>query len=316
MSKQRLLRVGTRESVLARLQTDLALSGLKECFPEAGFEIVPVKTSGDKIQDRPLFHFGGAGVFVKELEECLLSGEVDFVVHSLKDLPTVLPEGLLLGATLNRADPRDVLVTNYESLGLLPPGARVATSSRRREAQLKALRPDLVVVDIRGNIQTRMRKHDEGACDAMVLAAAGLLRLGLEGRIKEYFSKELLTPAAGQGALALECRADDEPTRAMLAKACEMDVWQAVTAERAFLARLGGGCSVPAGALAQVAGDRLELTVAIASLDGSRVFRRTEAGPASSGFELGSRLAEKLLDEGAGAVIEELVARPSHVWPP
>lgn len=235
LPETKIIRVGTRESQLARLQTDIAVIALQQRFPGARFEIVPITTHGDKVQDRPIAELGASGVFVKELEKALLAREVDFVVHSLKDLPTDLPDRLCLGAVLDRDDPRDVVVSRDKlTLSGLSPGSIVATSSRRRVAQLKALRSDLKFIDIRGNIQTRFRKHDEGQCEAMVLAAAGLLRLGLGERISEFLPIELSTPAAGQGALAVECLADDKRVLRLLSAIDDPSVRAQSTAERSF----------------------------------------------------------------------------------
>jgi hydroxymethylbilane synthase len=313
-----ILRVGTRESALARLQTDMAVSALADLSTGCQFEIVPIKTSGDKVLNKPLVEIGGRGVFVKELEEGLLADEVDLVVHSLKDLPVEMPDGLLLAAVLKREDPRDVLVCNANlEFDKLPPGSRVATSSRRRAAQLLALRNDLTFVDIRGNIATRLRKHDEGQCDAMVLAAAGLLRLGESARIAQFFDTRLCTPAVGQGALAVECRSNDTFIVELLQQINDAAVSSEIKAERAFLHKLGGGCSVPVGALAVVRDGELEISGCIAALDGGTVFRRSLAGPASKANELGLALAEAMIADGAAVVLSSLVAStPASVSPP
>jgi hydroxymethylbilane synthase len=315
---QRVLKVGTRESALARLQTDLAVAALNELHTGCHFEIVPIKTSGDKVLNKPLVEIGGRGVFVKELEEALLADEVDLVVHSLKDLPVDMPEGLLLAATLNREDPRDVLVCNANlEFDKLPAGSRVATSSRRRSAQLLALRKDLTFVDIRGNIATRLRKHDEGQCDAMVLAAAGLLRLGERARIAQFFDTRLCTPAVGQGALAVECRSKDTAIVELLQQINDFNVTAEITAERAFLNKLGGGCSVPVGALAVVQDGQMEISGCIAALDGGTVFRRSLTGSVAEAKELGLALADAMIADGAGGVLSSLVAStPASVSPP
>ncbi len=317
-SLKQLLRVGTRESALARWQTDMALAELNALNAGIEFDIVPIKTSGDKVLNKPLAEIGGRGVFVKELEEALFAKEVDFVVHSLKDLPTEMPEGLVLGATLNREDPRDVLVCNAgTSFEQLPAGSRVATSSRRRSAQLCALRQDLCFVDIRGNIATRLRKHDEGVCDAMVLAAAGLLRLGQNARICHYFDAETCTPAPGQGALAIECRLDAPVIRELLHRIHDERVGATTTAERAFLSKLGGGCSVPVGALAILQSNgTMELSGCIASLDGKQVFRRRLSAPSVRAEQLGFNLADEMISAGAGEVLSCLVLSPPNAISP
>jgi hydroxymethylbilane synthase len=312
-------RVGTRESILARRQTDLALQKILSFFPACRFEIVTVKTAGDKQLNMPLALLGGSGVFVKELEEALLDGRVDFVVHSLKDLPVNLPDNLCLAATIERADPRDVLV-NLQGFKFdqLPPASRLATSSRRRAAQLAALRSDLQFVDLRGNLQTRLRKLEEGQCDAMVLAAAGLLRVGLSERICQYFEPEESMPAVGQGALAIECRQDNLQVLEIMERVNDRQVWLCTAAERAFLRKLGGGCAVPAGALAKLTGsDEIELSACIAALDGSRLLKGSCRGLASRAEQTGVELAEQLLAGGAGVLIESLLtSSAAAVFPP
>lgn len=301
--------VGTRDSILARLQTDLALKFLHDKFPDLEFDIIAVKTSGDKILHKPLAELGGRGVFVKELEESLLRKEVDFVVHSLKDLPTEIPTGLKLAATINRADPRDVLLgRTKQEFAELPSGARVATSSRRRAAQLAAIRTDLEFVDIRGNIQTRLRKLEEGQCDAMILAAAGLERLGLADRISQYFEPSQCVPAVGQGALGIECHEENAEMLELLKQINDPIVWACTSAERALLNQLGGGCSVPVGALAQQKEDgKIELHAVVASMDGKQVYKGSVHGDANEAEELGKKLAQELSRQGATQVIEKLL---------
>lgn len=314
----RTFRVGTRESKLARLQTDIVVSKLLEHYPDAKTEIHHITTGGDKVLDRPIAQLGGRGVFVKELEEALLDHRVDLVVHSLKDLPTELPQGLQLACVLDRSDPRDIFVSpKAASFRDLPPGSTVATSSRRRAAQLLALRQDLKFVDMRGNIPTRLRKLAEGQCDAMILAAAGLLRLELQDSITEFLSLEISTPAVGQGALAIECRSDDKEVLAALAALEDRNARDEVTAERAFLDELGSGCSVPAGALGRVSGEEITLTGCVAALDGSEIFRDEIRGPRSQAFQLGKDLAARLQAAGAERVLKELrLSTPNAVSPP
>lgn len=311
--------VGTRESKLALLQTVLVVGRLHGRFPDIAFRIKPVTTHGDKVLSKPIAEVGSRGVFVKELEEALLANDVDLVVHSLKDLPTELPTGLTLAAVLDRQDPRDVLVSrNRVPFQLLPAGSKVATSSLRRAAQLKAARQDVEFIDIRGNIPTRLRKLDEGACDAMVLAAAGLLRLGETGRIAEYLDVEFSTPAAGQGALAVECRQGDDKILELAATIEDKPTRAEVTAEREFLEKLGGGCSVPIGAVCFTLADgRLRLTGCVASLDGSRILRRSLDGEPDRAADLGARLADVFFDMGAGEVLSRLKeSAPATVSPP
>lgn len=311
------LRVGTRESQLALLQTDMVVSLCKQRFPNEQFEVVGLSTSGDKVQNKPIAMLGGTGVFVKELEDALQENRVDFVVHSLKDLPTQLPNGLCLVATLLREDARDVFVSR-ENIAFrdLPPGSRVATSSRRRAAQLAAIRTDLEFVDVRGNVPTRLRKLDEGHCDGMVLAAAGLLRLGLANRITHYFSIVESVPAAGQGALAVECRADDDRVRALLSQINEANVWSESAAERAFLSRLGGGCSVPIGVIATVI-PQAEILVTACVADGYRVVRGEKSGAAKNATAIGLALAEDLLTRGAKEILDSILQIPQQqISPP
>jgi hydroxymethylbilane synthase len=318
-SKQKCVRVGTRESQLARLQTDIVIAALSGKFPDLKFEVVPITTGGDKILDKPIADLGGRGVFVKELEEALYKDRVDFVVHSLKDLPTELPKELILACVLDREDPRDVLVAN-DDLGLknLPAGTRLATSSRRRAAQIRSLRTDLEFCDIRGNIPTRLRKHSEGQCDAMILAAAGLIRLGLSSKITEYLDMAICTPAVGQGALAIECREGDATVLNYLQVIDNQQVRAEITAERTFLDKLGGGCSVPVGALGQTLRDgRLRLTGCVAALDGSEVIRVSLESETDKAAELGNNLAERVEELGAERILRELKqSAPSAISPP
>ncbi len=275
-TKKRRLIVGTRASKMARIQTDFFISQFTAKFPQNECEIVPITVSGERDYARPIAELGIEGVFVKELEEALLNKEIDLVVHSLKDLTTTLPSSLVLACVLNRIDPRDVLVSqNNISFAKLPAGSRVATSSRRRMAQLRAWRDDLSYMDIRGNVPTRLEKLDDDYCDAIVLAAAGLIRLGLEERITEFFSLETSLPVAGQGALAIECRTDDTELLAQLNTLDDRETRLAITAERAFLATVGGGCSMPIGAYAKLtAPDTILLEACITSLDGKGHYKR------------------------------------------
>ena len=313
------IRVGTRGSALARVQTDHVVEQLRRLGGGFDFETVVITTSGDKIKDRPIAELGSLGVFVKELEDALLANEVDLVVHSLKDLPTEMPPLLALGAVLDREDPRDVLVaTGGRQLRDLPAGARVATSSRRRAAQLKAVRADLQFVDIRGNVPTRLRKLEEGGCDAIVLAAAGLKRLGLDYRISEYLEPELCTPAVGQGALAVEVRGEDTRLTALMRSLDNACVKAEVVAERALLLSLGGGCSVPIGGLARTtAAGHLDLTGCVASLDGKLVLRERLTGTKDEAEALGTALAQQLISLGANDILNKLKAQaPNKVSPP
>ena len=319
MLQERNFLVGTRDSILARCQTELVLKKILSYFPGFKFEIVACKTSADKILDRPIAQLGGSGVFVKELQIALLEKRLDFVVHSLKDLPVETSENLCLSATIERMDPRDVLVSrNGAKWQDLPSGARIATSSRRRAAQLSAERADLEFVDIRGNIQTRLRKLEEGQCDAMILAAAGLLRLGLDDRIAHYFDADQCTPAAGQGALGIECRKDDQTVLAIMQQINDSNVWACTKCERAFLHKLGGGCSIPVGALAQMTSPtELELKACVAALDGSLIIKGSACGSINDAEKAGANLAGELIKQGAGAIVDSLLnGRAGNVSPP
>lgn len=296
----------------------MVLQALRQQCADISFEIIAVKTHGDRVSDKPIAALGGRGVFVKELQEALLSGEVDLVVHSLKDLPTDTTEGLALAAVTGREDPRDVLVSgNNVPFAKLPAGASVATSSRRRVAQLLSARGDLNFVDIRGNITTRLRKHDEGQCDAMVLAAAGLTRLGMADRIAEFFDPEKVTPAAGQGVLAVECRSLDAKIRSLLERIDDPVVRAQITAERTFLDALGGGCSVPIGAhAAMCTQSSIRLIGCIAAIDGSQVFRSSLVSTLDDAARLGLHLAEQMLSGPAKPVLDSLKMTQSQAISP
>ena len=292
------LKIGTRQSKLALWQSLHVADRLKKSHPELEIELVKIVTKGDKVLDAPLAKIGGKGLFTKELERALLDGSIDIAVHSLKDLPTVLPAGLIIGAVTQRAETKDALVSEkYASLKALPFGAKVGTSSLRRRAQLLALRPDLNVVDVRGNVDTRLQKVSDGHLDALILAAAGLQRLGYEKKIKEILPYDLMLPAVGQGALAAECRAADEETLELLALA--------TAAERAFLALIGGGCQVPVGVHASLIGEKIILTALIASLDGKKAIKRKTEGAALCGKELAEKLAEEMLSAGGRDILRE-----------
>ena len=265
---------------------------------------MPIRTSGDVVTEVPLSQVAGRAFFTKEIEEALLAGEIDLAVHSLKDLATDLPVGLALGAILERADPRDALIARrgggYEAL---PPGARVGTSSLRRRALLRRWRSDVEVVDMRGNVPTRVARLEAGDLDGIVLAAAGLERLGLGHRVTEVLPTARVLPAAGQGAIAIEIRADDDVTRSAVARLDHDHTRAATAAERALLGRLEGGCQVPVGALAEVRGDRLHLAAAVCSLDGRRIAEAAEEGDLASPVALAEAVADALLRAGAGAIL-------------
>ncbi len=300
------LKIGTRQSKLALWQSLHVADRLKKSHPELEIELVKIVTKGDKVLDAPLAKIGGKGLFTKELERALLDGSIDIAVHSLKDLPTVLPAGLIIGAVTQRAETKDALVSEkYASLKALPFGAKVGTSSLRRRAQLLALRPDLNVVDVRGNVDTRLQKVSDGHLDALILAAAGLQRLGYEKKIKEILPYDLMLPAVGQGALAAECRAADEETLELLAALHDEKTALATAAERAFLALIGGGCQVPVGVHASLIGEKIILTALIASLDGKKAIKRKTEGAALCGKELAEKLAEEMLSAGGRDILRE-----------
>ena len=299
MAGGRTLILGTRGSRLALRQTDVAIEALRAQQPDLHVEVREIRTEGDRSK-ASLMQIGGLGVFVKELEAALLRNEIDLAVHSLKDVPNDLSDGLTLAAVLPRADPRDALVArDGATLADLPAGARVGTGSARRAVQLRLLRPDIEPVDIRGNVDTRVRKVDEGEFDAAVLAVAGLERLGLLDRASQVFDADAMLPAVGQGAVALEARADDAEVLALLAAADHSDSRLACEAERAFLARLGGGCRLPFGALATVEGETLHARGFISDAEGARLFRADVSGPTNAAAAVGVELAEALLAQGA-----------------
>jgi hydroxymethylbilane synthase len=298
--------VGSRESQLALRQADWLVNRVREAGSNSEFEIRKIRTQGDRAVDVPLDRIEGKGFFVKEIESALLRGEIDLAVHSLKDLPTELPEGLVIAAVSPRIDPGDVLVSRL-GLGLdaLPPGAKVGTSSLRRAAQLRHHRPDLQVVDLRGNVDTRLRKAATEAYDAIVIAAAGLLRLGLESQVTEHLPLDVCLPAIGQGVLAVEIRASDARARDLLQPIDDAETRMAILAERAFLCRLGGGCLVPVGAYAERRGANLTIAGMVACGDGSAVIRGERSGPADEPERLGEELATELLGRGAGELLRE-----------
>lgn len=287
------LRVGTRASSLSRRQTDWVLQLLRRADPRLQFHVVPVRTAGDR-SSRPIAELGGVGWFTRELERALLEGTVDLVVHSLKDLPTETPGGLVVAATPPREDARDALVGRWPTLDALPRGARVGTSSPRRRAQLLAYRQDLEVVPLRGNVDTRLRKVDAGEVEAAVLAAAGLVRGGWEDRIRQYLDPEVMLPAPAQGALAVQVRESDAPLVELTRQIDHPPTRAAVRAERAFLRALGGGCTLPVGALATVEGDRLCLQVRVLSEDGSRQVSARREGRPDDPERLGHEVAEEV----------------------
>ena len=298
------LLVGTRGSSLALRQTEEVLQQLKTHHPHREFIVKTIRSGGDKSAEAPLDSLG-LGIFVKEIEESLLRVEIDMAVHSLKDLTPQLPSGLTIGAVCQRLDARDVLIDKW-SCGLadLPPGARIGTSSPRRTAQLKAHRPDVEALPIRGNVETRIRKALGGDYDGVLLAAAGVIRLGLEGKISQYLPAEVFVPAPGQGALAVELRQDDEEVASLVASIDHPPTQRAVTAERAFLERLGSGCQVPAAAYARVHGETLVMFAFLATPDGQKVFTTKAHGRASYPHEVALDAHQRLTEKGASIFME------------
>ena len=301
------LRIATRKSQLALWQANYVANLLKNTHPGLEIELIEMTTQGDKILDTPLAKVGGKGLFVKELEVGMLEGQADIAVHSMKDVPVDLPEGLHLPVICPREDPRDAFVSNkHETFYSLPQGARVGTSSLRRQCQLKAERPDLEILDLRGNVNTRLAKLDDGGYDAIILAAAGLIRLGMEERISERLSPELSLPAIGQGAVGLECRIDDARVNDLIKPLHHLETAHRVTAERAMNARLNGGCQVPIAGFAELSHDALMLRGLVGAVDGSEIIRAEIAGPIDNAQEMGEVLAEDLLARGAGKILESL----------
>ena len=302
------LTIGTRQSLLALWQSNHIAALLREKYPECEVVLKKIVTKGDRILDVPLAQIGGKGLFTKEIETELLDGTIDLAVHSLKDMPTVLPDGLCLTAITERANVGDAFVSNkYASFDELPLGAVIGTSSLRRKAQLLAARPDLQIMDLRGNVDTRLRKLDEGLYDAVILAAAGLERLGHGDRITALIPPDVCLPAVGQGALAIEARTADSEVRDMLAFLNDLPTKQATDAERAFLGLVEGGCQVPIGVHADVAADEIKIEAIIASLDGSTILRDTTSGQAQDAAELGKALGRKMLAAGGQEILAAIL---------
>jgi len=311
-SPPRTIRIGSRKSQLALVQTYWVQEQLQKHFPDRTFEIQTMSTQGDKILDVALAKIGDKGLFTKELEVGMLQHEIDFAVHSLKDLPTRLPENLVLGVVTEREDPADALVVHAahkdKQIDTLSPGAVVGTSSLRRLAQLRHHFPHLSFKDIRGNLNTRLQKLDAGEYDAIILAAAGLQRLGMSDRIHQILPAEISLHAVGQGALGIECRADDTEVLSLLKAIEHAPTRDRTLAERAFLRELEGGCQVPIGVNTQLNGDQLTLTGIVASVDGKKVVRDTVTGVASNPEQLGIELAQRLRQQGAQEILDAIFA--------
>jgi len=304
------LRIATRKSQLALWQAEYVRDVLLQYHPDLNVELVKMTTQGDKILDTPLAKVGGKGLFVKELEAGLLSGDADIAVHSMKDVPVELPEGLHLSVICPREDPRDAFVSkNYASFESLPKGARLGTSSLRRQCQLAAQRPDLNIIDLRGNVNTRLQKLDAGDYDAIILAAAGLKRLGMQDRITETLSPEISLPAIGQGAVGIECRVDDDWVNELLAPLNDRDTAIRVRAERALNHRLQGGCQVPIAGYAELSHGVILLRGLVGTVDGSKIIHGEIAGQPEDAEYLGRVLAEDLLSRGADKILESLYAQ-------
>ena len=297
--------IATRKSPLALWQAYHVKDLLQSHHPDLDVELLEMSTRGDKILDTPLAKVGGKGLFVKELELAMLDGRADIAVHSMKDVPMEFPEGLALTTIVKREDPRDAFVSNdYQSIAELPAGAIVGTSSLRRQCQIKAARPDLTIRDLRGNVGTRLGKLDAGDYDAIILAAAGLKRLEMPERIKAFIEADEILPAAGQGAVGIECRENDADIQALLLPLNDSATSIRVTAERAMNRRLMGGCQVPIGAYATISDDVLDLDGLVGATDGSSILRQQVTGSTSQPEELGIRLAEQLLGDGAQALLD------------
>ncbi|MCW9732743.1 hydroxymethylbilane synthase [Avibacterium sp. 20-15] len=304
---KKLIKIATRRSPLALWQANYIKDRLTQLYPALCVELVPMVTKGDVILDTPLAKIGGKGLFVKELENALLKGEADIAVHSMKDVPMQFPQGLGLSVICQREDPRDAFVSNsYRTLEELPVGAVVGTSSLRRQCQLNALRPDLTIQSLRGNVGTRLSKLDNGDYDAIILASAGLIRLGMAERIASFIDTEISLPAAGQGAVGIECRVDDVEVQTLLAPLADPETTACVLAERAMNNHLQGGCQVPIGGYAVISDNQLYLKALVGKTDGSEIIRAEGKSAVENAQELGIQVAESLLKQGADNILQAL----------
>ena len=304
---EKTLKIATRQSPLALWQANYVKDRLQQLYPDLTIELVPMVTKGDVILDSPLAKIGGKGLFVKELENALLNKEADIAVHSMKDVPMQFPEGLGLAVICQREDPRDAFVSHsYRTFAELPQGAVVGTSSLRRQCQLKALRPDLDIRSLRGNVGTRLSKLDNGDYDAIILASAGLIRLGLADRIASFIDVEQSLPAAGQGAVGIECRTDDMQVQALLAPLADAETTYCVRAERAMNNHLQGGCQVPIGGYAVLQQGQLYLRALVGDIDGSRIIRAEGKSAVENAEVLGVKIAEQLLAQGADKILQAI----------
>lgn len=305
----RVIRIATRKSALAMWQAEYVKSALEQAHPGIQVELVPMSTKGDRILDTPLAKVGGKGLFIKELEIAMQEGRADIAVHSMKDVPVEFPSGFGLHAICIRENPFDAFVSNqYESVDALPEGAIVGTSSLRRQCQLKHFRPDLRIKDLRGNVNTRLAKLDDGQYDAIILAAAGLIRLGMQDRIKHELSSQVCLPAVGQGAVGIECRNNDSELIALLAPLNHNETAIRVTAERAMNATLQGGCQVPIGSYAVIQGNTLTLRGLVGAIDGERILKAEWSGELTDAESIGVQVAKALITQGADKLLTELEA--------
>ena len=305
--KTKLVRIATRKSALALWQAEFVKAQLEHFHDDVHVELVPMSTQGDIILDTPLAKIGGKGLFVKELEQAMLDGRADIAVHSMKDVPVEFPDDLELHVICEREDPRDAFVSNnFANIDALPQGAIVGTSSLRRQCQIRALRPDLEIRDLRGNVNTRLAKLDSGQYDAIILAAAGLIRLEMGERIRDFIEPEVSLPANGQGAVGIECRINDEVTKALLAPLEHSETRIRVNAERAMNRHLEGGCQVPIGAYALVDGEQVHLRGLVGAIDGSEILRDEISGHVDNAEKLGIELAKKLLAQGADKILADV----------
>ena len=304
---QKVVRIATRKSALAMWQAEYVKAQLEHFHDNIQVELLPMSTKGDIILDTPLAKVGGKGLFVKELEVAMLENRADIAVHSMKDVPVEFPQGLGLEVICPREDPRDAFVSNtIASFNDIPQGAVVGTSSLRRQCQIKALRPDLTIRDLRGNVNTRLQKLDDGQYDAIILASAGLIRLAMPERIREYIAPEVMLPANGQGAVGIECRDDDQVIKQLLAPlACEKTAI-CVQAERAMNRKLQGGCQVPIGSYATLSNEQLYLRGLVGAVDGSHILMDEVTGTRENAAQLGEQLATKLLDAGADSILRQV----------
>jgi hydroxymethylbilane synthase len=298
-------KIGTRGSKLALTQTNFVAQNLKKLIPDASVEICIIKTSGDIMEDISLLKMGGKGVFVKEIEDALLSGAIDLAVHSMKDVPTEVPAGLEFVAILQREDVRDILASkDNRKIEQMPRGARIGTGSLRRASQLLAVLPDVVIIPLRGNLDTRLKKIETEKLAGVIVAAAGMKRMGLADRITQFLPVEIMLPAVGQGALGLELRTGDDELKKNLAKINHAPTYTEITAERSFLRHLGGGCRLPIAALGKLEGDKLSLEGLVADPQGSSIIRDKVQGSVFEAEELGKRLAKIILEKGGKKILD------------